>query len=197
MYCVVCMSAGAYKTNRLARAGSAVDAAAIALIAVSAFFGLFSSTMAMLSLRFCFINSTNIESLLPTKKVYQLAIRIPLRQTPPGSDATSTTNTDYETVTFPLAEGLNGGAFAAAGAEGAHSDPQPRAPAPEHKFAIVKTEMGDNPWDLGSYFANFKSVMGSNVLDWLLPLRMSPCCAYNDEYPMGPAVDRLRERLKQ
>lgn len=195
MYCVVCMSAAAYKTNKLARAGSPVDAAAIALIAIAAFFGLFSSTMAMLSLRFCFINSTNIESLLPAKKVYQLAIRIPLRQTPPGSDATSTT-TDYETVTFPLAEVPDGQSLAPDWVE-RYPGPESRPPVPEHKFAIVKTEMGDNPWDLGSYFANFKSVMGGNVLEWLLPLKMSPCCAYNDEYPMGPAVDRLRERLKK
>lgn len=197
MYCAVCMSAAAYKTSQLARAGRPVDAVAIALIAVAAFFGLFSSTMAMLSLRFCFINSTNIESLLPTKKVYQLAIRIPLRQTPPGSDAASTTTTDYETVTFPLLDMPDGGSINRGRAEPAYQNSGLRPPTPEHKFAIVKTEMGDNPWDLGSYLANFQSVMGRNVLEWLLPLKMSPCCAYNDEYPMGPAVDRLRERLKK
>lgn len=195
MYCAICLSAGAYVTSRLAREGTGTNAAAIVLIAVAAFFGLFSFTMASLSLRFCFINSTNIENLRGTDKVYQLAIRVPLNSTS-GSDATSTAIADYETVSFPLAD--------------PHSEDNPSInenqtvqeghsrPAPEHKFAIMKTEMGENPWDTGSYYANFKSVMGERGLpDWLLPLRMSPCCAYNGEYPVGPAVERLRERLKR
>lgn len=195
MYCAVCLSAGAYKTNRLARAGTGSDGAAIALIAVAAFFGLFSFTMASLSLRFCFINSTNIESLRGTETVYQLAIRIPLNQTP-NSDATPTTTTatiDYETVTFPLADPNANGNQSIHEDRTAHERRRP--PAAEHKFAIVKTQMGDRPWDTGSYYANFTSVMGVSVPDWLVPLRMSPCCAYNGEYPVGPAVDRLRERL--
>lgn len=187
MYCAVCLSAGAYVTSRLAREGKGTDAAAIVLIAVAAFFGLFSFTMASLSLRFCFINSTNIENLRGSDKVYQLAIRIPLSQTP-NSENTSTSAVDYETVTFPrpdldVNQTVHGGL---------------NRPAAEHKFAIVKTEMGDNPWDTGSYYLNFKSVMGDRgLLDWLLPVRMSPCTAYNGEYPVGPAVDRLRECLKK
>lgn len=187
MYCAVCLSAGAYVTSRLAREGNGTDAAAIVLIAVAAFFGLFSFTMSSLSLRFCFINSTNIESLRGSDKVYQLAIRIPLNQTP-NSENNSSAPLDYETVTFPRPD-LSVNPTAQEGQNW---------PAAEHKFAIVKTEMGDNPWDTGSYYANFKSVMGDRVLlDWLLPIRMSPCCAYNGDYPVGPAVDRLRERLKK
>ncbi|KAJ4417191.1 Palmitoyltransferase pfa5 [Gnomoniopsis sp. IMI 355080] len=173
MYCAVCLSAGAYVTSRLAREGNGTNAAAIVLIAVAAFFGLFSFTMASLSLRFCFINSTNIESLRGSDKVYQLAVRIPLNQTP-NSENTSTAAVDYETITFPRPD-LNGDPNAQQGRN---------RPAAEHKFAIVKTEMGENPWDTGSYYTNFKSVMGDRgLLDWLLPLR--------------PAVDRLRERLKK
>lgn len=71
-------------------------------------------------------------------------------------------------------------------------------PAAEHKFAIVKTEVGENPWDTGSYYENFKTVMGDRgVLDWFLPLKFSPCCSGNGQYPVGPVVDKLRERLKQ
>lgn len=187
MYCAVCLSAGAYVTSVLAREGNGTDAAAIVLIAVAAFFGLFSFTMSSLSLRFCFINSTNIESLRGSDKVYQLAIRIPLNQTP-NSENNSSGPLDYETVTFPRPDHA---------ANQTAQEGQIR-PAVEHKFAIVKTEMGDNPWDTGSYYTNFKSVMGDGVLlDWLLPIKMSPCCAYNGEYPVGPAVDRLRERLKK
>lgn len=192
MYCVICMSAAAYKINHLARAGSPTDGAAIALVAVASFFGLFSGTMAMLSLRFAFTNITNIESLRSATKVHQLAIRIPLNQTP-SSDATSTTTIDYEIITFPLTDPN------ASGNQSVRENPgtTERPPPAEHRFAIVKTEIGDNPWDTGSYYKNFTSVMGNGPLDWLLPLRLSPCCAYNGEYPVGPAVDRLRERLKK
>lgn len=195
MYCVVCLSAAAYVTSRLAREGNGTDGAAIALIAVAAFFGLFSFTMASLSIRFCFINSTNIESLRGTDKVYQLAIRIPLNHTP-DSEPTSTPTADYEIVVFPRADlNIQGNGPMV---ENQAAQQRQNWPAPEHKFAIVKTEMGDNPWDTGSYYTNFKSVMGDKgLLDWLLPLKMSPCCAYNGDYPVGPAVERLRERLKK
>lgn len=198
-YCAICLSAGAYVTNRLARDGNGVSAPVIVLIAVAAFFGLFSFTMASLSIRFAFINTTNIENLRGNGKVYQLAIRIPLHQTP---NSENSTGIDYETITFPLADpNFHGTQYV-------YENPPPAAlvttpsrtpaAAEEHKFAIVKTEQGENPWDTGSYFENFKSVMGDRGLpDWLLPLRLSPCCAYGAVYPVGPVVDRLRERLKK
>ncbi|CAN8100080.1 unnamed protein product [Discula destructiva] len=194
MYCAVCLSAGAYKTNRLARAGSGVDAAAIALIAVAAFFGLFSFTMASISLYYCCTNTTNIENLGGKDKVYQLAIRIPLDQTPKIGD-TPTAAIYFETITFPLPDpNADGNQSLQHGRNGHEAQ---GLPAAEHKFAIVKTNTGDNPWNTGSCFTNFKSVMGAGLPDWLLPLRMSPCCGYNGEYPVGPVVDRLRELLKK
>lgn len=202
LYCAVCLSAAAYVTSRLAREGNGVNAPAVVLIALAGFFGLFAFTMAALSIRFALVNTTNIENLRGRDKVYQLAIRIPLHQTPNPDNTSSTNNAysmnDYETITFPLADpNFDGNRFiyenrdAFVGANGY------RRPAPEHKFAIVKTEMGDNPWDTGSPLENFKSVMGDNLPDWFLPLKLSPCCAYTGEYPVGPVVDKLRERLKQ
>lgn len=201
LYCAVCLSAGAYVTSRLAREGNGVNAPAIVLIALAGFFGLFAFTMAALSLRFALINVTNIENLRGSDKVYQLAIRIPLHQTPnPGN--TSSTNhasstNDYETITFPLADpNFDGNRFIYESQDALVEANGRGRPAAEHKFAIVKTEMGDNPWDTGSHYKNFKSVMGDNLPDWFLPLRLSPC-AYNGEYPVGPVVDKLRERLKE
>lgn len=204
MYCAVCLSAGAYVTNRLIREGTAASAPAIVLMALAGFFGLFSFTMASLSLRFAIINTTNIENLRARDKVYQLAIRIPLSQTP-NSDYSTLTN-DYETITFPLADpSFDGNRFlyenqnenqGGALQQGLGSRPTTR-PAVEHKFAIVKTEVGENPWDTGSYYQNFQTVMGDKgLLDWLLPLRLSPCCAGKGQYPVGPVVVKLREQLK-
>ncbi|KAK2600951.1 hypothetical protein N8I77_010443 [Diaporthe amygdali] len=196
-YCAICLSAGAHVTRTLANEGAAVMPEAIVLIVLAAFFGLFSFTMASMSHGFALINVTNIENLSRTTKVHQLAIRIPLDQSP-NSENSSVPN-DYETITFPLANpNFDGNQYVYEnqnGANGANGAPRR---APEHKFAIVKTERGENPWDTGSYYENWKSVMGDRGLfDWLLPLRLSPCCHYNGEYPVGPVVDRLREGLKK
>lgn len=195
-YCAVCLSAGAYLINRLIKQGASNSAPAIVLTAVASFFGLFAFTMASLSLRYALLNFTNIENLRGRDKVYQLAIRVPLNQMPSSENSSTTDN--YEVITFPLADpSFDGNRFIYESSlhRGVGGNGQPPA---EHKFAIVKTEVGENPWDMGSYYMNFKSVMGDRgLLDWLLPLRLSPCCADNCNYPTGPVVDRLRERLKK
>lgn len=65
-------------------------------------------------------------------------------------------------------------------------------------FAILNMlEPGDNPWDLGSRYLNWKSVMGANAFDWFLPFRQSPCCNHEDpesHFELGPAVELLRAR---
>ncbi|CAG8948897.1 hypothetical protein HYFRA_00002022 [Hymenoscyphus fraxineus] len=63
-------------------------------------------------------------------------------------------------------------------------------------FAILTTAEGENPWDLGSYVANFKTVMGNSVIDWFLPT-ISPCSIHEDpesQFNLGNAVKRIRER---
>jgi palmitoyltransferase len=192
----VCLSAAAYMTNRQIKSGASLSAPAIVLLGVASFFGLFAFTMASLSLRFAFLNVTNIENLRGRDKVYQLAIRIPLHDTP--GRAANAPARDYETITFPLADPrFDGNRFLYSSGGPGSTNGQVAPAAAEHRFAIVKTEAGDNPWDTGSAFANFQSVMGTGgPLDWLLPLRLSPCCAYNCEYPAGPVVERLRAGLK-
>lgn len=66
----------------------------------------------------------------------------------------------------------------------------------DRTFVVLQTQPGDRPWDLGSPLANWKEVMGNNVMDWLLPLKMSPCCNEDGRtfFRFGPAVDRLLER---
>lgn len=65
-------------------------------------------------------------------------------------------------------------------------------------FAILTTEPGENPWDLG-YWRNFKSVMGNNIFEWLLPLRHSPCCNHDSmisDYEYGPLIEELMRRYE-
>jgi palmitoyltransferase len=66
----------------------------------------------------------------------------------------------------------------------------------QRTFAVVRTEKGENPFDIGVY-RNWKSVMGNNIIDWLLPLNRSPCEIFeNNEsfYEMGPLIQDLRAR---
>jgi len=71
-------------------------------------------------------------------------------------------------------------------------------------FAVIKTPPGLNPWDLG-FMNNVKSVMGQNVLEWFLPLRLSPEAKRAMElgdrgegggstYPMGNHFEDIKRR---
>jgi palmitoyltransferase len=66
-------------------------------------------------------------------------------------------------------------------------------------FAILQMlQTGENPWDLGSRILNFKTVMGSNLLDWFLPIHRSPCCNHEDgksQFALGPAVELLKSSV--
>lgn len=62
-------------------------------------------------------------------------------------------------------------------------------------FAILRTQPGENPFDLGDPMQNLKQVMGHTLWDWLLPLKVAPCVDHSSTvsaYPMGPVVDRLK-----
>ena len=66
--------------------------------------------------------------------------------------------------------------------------------SPPRTFAIIHSKLGESPYDLGR-LDNFKSVMGNRWIDWLLPLRPSPCCDHSGEsaFALGPAVQRMKE----
>nr|POF18030.1 palmitoyltransferase pfa5 [Quercus suber] len=72
---------------------------------------------------------------------------------------------------------------------------RPPLPAPIYRtFAILETMPGSIPWDLGSSYRNFTAVMGTRLIDWLLPIRHSPCCDHSSfvsQYPLGPAFEQL------
>ncbi|KAK5013321.1 palmitoyltransferase pfa5, partial [Cryomyces antarcticus] len=70
-----------------------------------------------------------------------------------------------------------------------------RAPLPPPRlFAVLLTPPGVNPWDLGSATSNLKEVMGHSLVEWLLPVRRSPCAIHpayhNDEEEAGKRSPR-------
>ncbi|RYP12384.1 hypothetical protein DL765_007372 [Monosporascus sp. GIB2] len=152
------------------------------------------------SMRYVFLNMTNVDMLGARRKVHQLAVRVPR-----GTRSTD----NFTTVTYPLPKlelGINGEANrrprplatdnSGPGGRANGASPDPRDDLATRTFAILKTEPGENPWHLG-YWQNWKSVMGTNFIDWLLPIRKSPCANHeNGEsfYPMGPILADIRAR---
>ncbi|EFR00929.1 palmitoyltransferase pfa5 [Nannizzia gypsea CBS 118893] len=150
------------------------------VLASSGFFGLFLAGMLISSLQIAFRNSSTIESLDWSSKVWTLAILIPrpldLDNLPPNS------RPPFPVVCYPTSAAqpgvTNGG------------DNSPR-----RQFAILHTRPGENPFDLGDPFANLREVMGYSVFDWILPIKHSPCASHNRQdsmYALGPVVQRMK-----
>jgi palmitoyltransferase len=137
--------------------------------------------MAGSSLQFAMINTTTVENLTRRKKVWTLAISVP-RHTMESDPHWAST---LQTVSYPFP-----GEFVTPPSS-SHT-----GQGPEHRiFAIVNTKPGENPFDLGSRLANVKEVMGYTILEWLLPMKHSPCTDHSRKesaYALGPAVQRLK-----
>jgi palmitoyltransferase len=168
------------------RNGAGIDGVAIGALAVATLFGLFTLTMTLTSVRYILINLTTVDYIKSKNVVHQLAIRVP-RGTPAGQN--------YNVITYPLPKHTNGAIQP--GQPTRNESSSPRDELATRTFAIVRTEMGENPWDLG-YYRNWKSVMGDNLIDWLLPFNESPCAKYESNqsfYEMGPLYQQLRVRF--
>ena len=141
---------------------------------------------------------TNVDILSYRHKVYQLAVRVPR----------GTRSDRFATIDYPLRKLEDG--------PGSWKDtskrpqlnghgPKEQADAPPassrddlatRTFAILETKPGENPWDLGPW-RNWCAVMGRNPLDWVLPIRYSPCANHESPeslYSMDRMLDELRIR---
>lgn len=155
-----------------------LDGHLFAIIFLAGFLGIFSAAMAGTAARFALGNMTNID-LLKRRMSYQLAVRVPLGT--PSSE-------HFMTVTYPLPRITPDGTLV--------PEPEGRDGLARRTFAILRTEPGENPWDLG-WRRNWVEVMGRSPLDWALPLRRSPCARHEcaeSEYPYGPLIAELRVR---
>ncbi|KAM5440291.1 Palmitoyltransferase pfa5 [Microsporum canis] len=149
----------------------------IVVLASSGFFGLFLAGMLISSLQIALCNSSTIESLDWNTKVWTLAILIPrpldLDNLPEGS------RPSFPIVSYPAST----------------SQPSDENSLPRRQFAVLHTRPGENPFDLGDPFVNLKEVMGHNMLDWILPIKHSPCASHDRQdsmYPLGPVVQRMK-----
>lgn len=173
----------------------------IAVLIIAGFFCFFTLLMSTSSLRYVFLNMTNVDMLGATSKVYQLAVLLPR-----DAQINASSTTPYPTVTYPLpklelgirgeANGVGRHTPATSSDSTVHSRHAARDALAQRTFAILKTEPGENPWHLG-YWQNWKEVMGNTAFDWFLPIRRSPCIYHESHasfYPFGPLVDEICAR---
>ncbi|KAK7917632.1 DHHC zinc finger domain-containing protein [Apiospora marii] len=192
-YCGIVLGAAGSTLKKKMSSGAGVDGFLVGALGLGGFFGLFTFMMTITSLRYVLQNMTNVDLLGSRTKVYQLAVRIPR-----GSEGTDS----YHVINYPLAR--PGSSYSAnqhangivARVNSPNLGREARDSLAHRTFAILRTEAGENPWDLG-YWENWKEVMGTNIFDWLLPIRRSPCVKHelNESfYRMGKIVDEVRAR---
>ncbi|RDA84151.1 hypothetical protein CP532_4536 [Ophiocordyceps camponoti-leonardi (nom. inval.)] len=184
--CVLCVSFCAYAIHQEKIRDSKVDGWYIAVVVIASIFALFTLAMSMTTARLILTNSTSIDVLRKSQITF-LAVRIP-RSTP--------TTEAFPTVSYPLQRPPRSMSDASHTRSSSDRDPS-RDQRATKKFAIVRTEPNENPWDLG-FWGNWKSVMGNNVVEWLLPIRHSPCCNHESmesDYQLGPRFARLKKRF--
>ncbi|EAA60739.1 hypothetical protein AN4697.2 [Aspergillus nidulans FGSC A4] len=156
-----------------------------------------------LSLQLAAFNLTTIENLNRRSAVWTLAIRVPnhmISRIQPGTRWAPT----FRTITYPLPPvppPLSGMPTQPATGEGDNPYSPPPVPstdpsAEQHIFAILQTLPGENPFALGSPLKNLQQVLGHSIIDWLLPIKRSPCADHSSaesEFVMGPVVSRLKK----
>jgi palmitoyltransferase len=184
-YCIVTLAATAIRERDLENESGSQDGFVIAVICMAALFGLFTFTMTVTCVRYALLNLTSTEVLKQRSTVTMLAMLVPR-----GTVATL----NYGVITYPLLRPDESTDSQLSGQTAVDEQRAARDALATRTYAIVKTNAGDNIWDLGAY-RNWTGVMGTNFLDWVLPIRQSPCAAWESDesfYEMGPVVEQLR-----
>lgn len=142
--------------------------------------------MTVSTLQLAVYNLTTIENLSRRSAVWTLAIRVPDRLVNSFNSDSGMIPT-FPTITYPLQP--------TPPVPETQENPNPTQPEERHVFAILQTQPGENPFDLGSWFKNLQQVLGFSLLDWILPLKQSPCADHSSlesAFALGPVVTRLK-----
>ncbi|KAI7376383.1 hypothetical protein KC336_g19799, partial [Hortaea werneckii] len=139
----------------------------IAVLAMGIFFFLLTLETDMTAVILAVLNLTTPENIKMKTAVWQLAVRVPEGFDPSG----------LKTVSFPsgtLHDPEN--AASSGGSETTEKDKEEedeqalQTADDTHRFAILQSEPGDNPWDIGRW-QNFTQMMGKYPWNWLLPIQ--------------------------
>lgn len=189
------------------RKTSTVDVHKVLTVALAGLFLLFSFGMTLSTLQMTMINVSTVENLSRKTKVWYLAVHIPR----PDVGRRISENPKFLTITYPRPPEeqqilqQHGGYTPPNTTQQTLTSlqiPLPPLRTPSHyieprTFAILSTRQGENPFDLGP-FENIQQVMGYTLLDWLLPIRSSPCANHTSSvsaFKMNDIVERLQEEV--
>ncbi|KAF7718790.1 Uncharacterized protein PECH_005883 [Penicillium ucsense] len=186
VYCVFCMIVFAYFVAEIRRKTGGVNPHWAVAIGLSGLFFFFSGGMSLSSAQLAMWNVTTIENINRNSAVWTLAIRVPDHLLEQLWSTESSWAPTFRTISYPLQPPTS------------PSEPHTMDPSSEkrHVFAILHTQPGENPYDLGSSLKNLQQIMGYSPIDWLLPLRHSPCVDHSSSesaFALGPVVTRLKQ----
>ncbi len=195
------------------------------ILGISALFTLFSVGMAGSSIQLSIINSTTVENLNRRSKMWFLAVLIPRNEDgnlPPPPTLRSPRSgvfgpeaaPRFQTITYPRPPNEEQFLIHQARSQQGHvSDPtltntstitntQPSTTPPTlssqqlRTFAILSTQQGENPFDVGPW-ENTCQVMGYSLAEWLFPIRQSPCTNHTSRVSAFKMNMNLVRRLQE
>ncbi|KAK3062037.1 hypothetical protein LTS18_004954, partial [Coniosporium uncinatum] len=173
------------------------------VLGLGVLFFLFNAGMVGKSLQLAFQNLTTVEELTKGTRTEFVAVLVPRPndQLPPVPPRTSRSNLPYQptpfmgTITYPLQQPLSRTpSHQSSRGESASNSQSSALPANARTFAILRVPSGTNLWDINPR-ENLKSIFGSNVFEWILPIKYSPCCDHGNlesQYPFGPELEYLK-----
>lgn len=184
LFCVFCLTIFAIFTAEHRQRTGDVIAQWLVALGLASFFLLFTAGMTMTSVHLAMINSSTVDNINRKTKVWTLAIHVHDPAHLNTSSNRHQTRT-FQTITYPSQPT----------SDAAPIYDEVTRPEDVRVFAILQTQPGENPFDLGSPFKNLQEVLGYTIADWLLPLKPSPCVDHSNPesaYPLGPVVERLK-----
>ncbi|MCJ1308037.1 palmitoyltransferase pfa5 [Agyrium rufum] len=185
MYCIHTLTFTAIFVSEVKRAGEALNVHWAIVLGLGGLFLFFSAGISISSLQLAVLNSTSVEALSRSTIVHTIAVYLP---NPPAPGEYR----PYQTITYPFENRPDTDPPSSSDTASA-SALSPRT-SRKRTFAILRTPVGANPWNLG-YLGNLKSVLGDHIYDWFFPFKNSPLTdhdRYDSEFQFGPVVDQLR-----
>lgn len=168
----------------------------IVIIAISGLFWLFSFGMFISTTSFAITNITTIENLQKRTKIWYLACYV----TPAQVHEANAKGIQLDMISYPRPpeEQLEGSKqswwIASSRLNSASTSNPVDVPTIHRVFAILQSEPGQNPFDLGR-LQNWQEIMGESIWSWF-SMRQSPTTRHGEYsmYKLGPVFRDMRKK---